>query len=78
MEIKDLDANKAFEKIHNKLIESINIHAPERITYLKKKRINKPWIRKSLVNSIRKSKILYRKSLEIHLHYFSTKIISWY
>ena len=63
-EIKDLDANKAFEKLHNKLIETINIHAPERISYLKKNRINKPWISKSLANSIRKSKILYRKSLE--------------
>ena len=63
-EIKNLDANKAFEMIHNKLIDTINTHAPERITYLKNKRINKPWISKSFANSIRKSKILYRKSLE--------------
>ena len=63
-EIKNQDINKAFEIFHNKLQEILNLHAPERTLYLKEKRTNKPWISKNLANSIRKSKILYKKSLD--------------
>ena len=63
MELNNLDTNKSFENLHNKLKEIIDLHAPERLTYLKEKRINKPWISKNLANCIRKSKILFKKSL---------------
>ena len=63
-EIKNQDVNNAFEKFHDKLLEILNLHAPERTVYLKEKRTNKPWISKNLANSIRKSKILYKKSLD--------------
>ena len=64
IEIKNQDVNKAFEIFHNKLLEILNLHAPERTLYLKEKLTNKPWISKNLTNSIRKSKILYKKSLD--------------
>ena len=51
-EIKNQDVNKAFEIFHNKLLEILNLHAPERTIYLKEKRTNKPWISKNLANSI--------------------------
>ena len=63
IELNNLDTNKSFEKLHKKLKEIIDHHAPERLTYLKEKRINKPWISKNLANCIRKSKILFKKSL---------------
>ena len=63
-EIKNQNVNKAFEIFHNKLLEILNLHAPERTLYLKEKRTNKLWISKNLANSIRKSKILYKKSLD--------------
>ena len=63
-EIKNQDVNNAFKKFHNKLLEILNLHAPEKTVYLKEKRTNKPWISKNLANSIRKSKILYKKSLD--------------
>ena len=46
-EIKNQDVNKAFEIFHNKLIEILNLHAPERTLYLKEKQTNKPWISKN-------------------------------
>ena len=63
-EMNNLNVNKSFGKLHNKLLEILNLHAPERSVYLKQKRINKPWISKNLANSIRKCKILYKKSIE--------------
>ena len=36
-EIKNQDVNKAFEIFHNKLLEILNLHAPERTLYLKEK-----------------------------------------
>ena len=62
--IKNQDVNKAFEIFHNKLLEILNLHAPERTVYLKEKQTNKPWISKNLANSIRRSKILYKKLLK--------------
>ena len=62
-ELNNLDTNKSFEKLHNELIGIMDLHAPEKLTYLKEKRINKPWISKNLANCIRKSKILFKKSL---------------
>ena len=64
IELNNLDTNKSFENLHNKLKEIIDLHAPERLTYLKEKRIKKPWISKNLANCIRKSKILFKNSLK--------------
>ena len=63
IELNNLDTNKSFEILHNKLKEIIDLHAPERSTYIKENRINKPWISKNLANCIRKSKILFKNSL---------------
>ena len=63
IELNNLDTNESFENLHNKLKEIIDLHAPERLIYLKEKRINKPWISKNLANCIRKSKILFKNSL---------------
>ena len=63
MELNNLDTKKSFKNLHNKIKEIIDLHALERLTYLKEKRINKPWISKNLANYIRKSKILFKKSL---------------
>ena len=63
IELNNLDTNKSFENLHNKLKEIKDLHAPERLIYLKEKRINKPWISKNLANCIRKSKILFKNSL---------------
>ena len=37
IEIKNQDINNAFEKFHNKLLEILNLHAPERTVNLKEK-----------------------------------------
>ena len=63
IELNNLDTNKSFENLYNKLKEIIDLHAPERLTYIKEKRINKPWISKNIANCIRKSKILFKNSL---------------
>ena len=57
-ELSKLSTNNAFDLFHKKLQSSINHHALERVTHLKPKRINKPWISKNLANSIRKCKTL--------------------
>ena len=36
-EINNQDVNKAFGRLHNKLLEILNLHAPERSVYLKEK-----------------------------------------
>ena len=52
-ELNNQDTNKAFEKLHNKLLEIMNLHAPEKLVYLKERQINKPWISKNLANCVK-------------------------
>ena len=58
-----LCASESFATVHNKIIEIIDKIAPEHEVYIRNKRVIKPWISKSIANSIRKSKQLFKKSL---------------
>ena len=58
-----LCASELFATVHNKIIGIIDKIAPEHEVYIRNKRVNKPWISKSIANSIRKSKQLFKKSL---------------
>ena len=49
----DLGASESFATVHNKIIEIIDKIAPEYEVNIRSKRINKPWISKSIANSIR-------------------------
>ena len=59
----DLGASESFATVHNKIIEIIDKIAPEYEVNILSNRINKPWISKSIANSIRKNKQLFKKSL---------------
>ena len=59
----DLGASESFVTVHNKIIDIIDKIAPEYEVHIRSKRINKPWISKSIANSIRKNKQLFKKSL---------------
>ena len=59
----DLGASESFATVHNKITEIIDKIAPEYEVNIRRNRINKPWISKSIANSIRKNKQLFRKSL---------------
>ena len=56
-------ASESFDTVHNKIIEIIDRISPEHEVHIRNKRVNKPWISKSIANSIRKSKQLFKKSL---------------
>ena len=58
-----LCASESFATVHNKIIEIIDKIALEHEVYIRNKRVNKHWISKSIANSIRKSKQLFKKSL---------------
>ena len=45
-------ASELFATVHNKIIEIIDKIAPECEVHIRNKRINKPWISKSIANSI--------------------------
>ena len=62
-QLSNADATESFNKLHNKILESLNKHAPEQEIIVKTKRKDKPWISKSIANSIRKSKKLFKASL---------------
>ena len=59
----DLGASESFATVHNKIMEIIDQIAPEYEVNIQRNRINKPWISKSIANSIRKNKQLFKKSL---------------
>ena len=61
--LNDANASESFDKVHNKIIESLDKHAPEYEFWIQNKRENKPWISKSIANSIRKSKQLFKKAI---------------
>ena len=50
----DLGASESFVTVHNKITEIIDKIAPEYEVHIRSKRIDKPWISKSIANSIRK------------------------
>ena len=58
-----LCTSESFATVHNKIIEIIDKIAPEHKVHIRNKRVNKPWISKSIANSIRKGKQLFKKSL---------------
>ena len=58
----DTDASESFNKLHHKISESLDKHAPEQEVLIKNKRKDKPWISKGIANSIRKSKKLFKDS----------------
>ena len=61
--LRGLCALELYATVHNKIIEIIDRIAPEHEVHIQNKRVNKPWISKSIANSIRKSKQLFKKSL---------------
>ena len=63
-QLLNVDASESFNKILNKIIESLDKHAPEQEVLIKNKRSNKPWISKGIANSIRKSKNLFKDSFK--------------
>ena len=59
----DLGASESFATVHNKITEIIDKIAPEYEVNIRRNRINKPLISKSIANSIKKNKQLFKKSL---------------
>ena len=58
--LSDADTSESFNKLHIKILESLDKHAPEQEVFIKNKRKDKPWISKGIANSIRKSKKLFK------------------
>ena len=56
----ETDATKSFNILHSKIVESLN----KQKIIIKNKRKDKPWISKSIANSIRKSKKLFKDSFK--------------
>ena len=61
--LNGVGATKSFDIVHNNLISIINKFAPEIEVRVHHTRENKPWISRGIANSIRKSKVLFKKAL---------------
>ena len=57
------NATESFDIVHQQIMSSINKFAPEREILVRNKRNNKPWITRGIANSIRKCKVLFKKTL---------------
>ena len=65
-EFDDKSVERAFNTFHHKLLESIDNYAPLRIKSVKPNRqARAPWISTGILNSINRSKTLYKKSIMI-------------
>ena len=59
-----LDTNNSFNVFHQKLINSIDMHAPEKILKVgRKSMIRDPWITNGIMKSLRWQKQLYKEML---------------
>ena len=62
--LSNLDANDSFNLFHQKLITSIDNHAPEKTLKLgRKSLIRDPWITNGILRSLRQQKQLYKEML---------------
>ena len=57
------NATETFDIVHQQIMSSINKFAPEREILVRNKRNNKPWITRGIANSIRKCRVLFKKTL---------------
>ena len=61
----ELDANNSFNLFHEKLIASIDTHAPEKTLRLGRKTlIRDPWITTGILRSLKRQKHLYKEMLQ--------------
>ena len=64
-ELDDRSVEQAFNTFHHKIIDSIDKYAPIRTKTIKpSKQARAPWISTGILNSINRSKILYKKSIK--------------
>ena len=62
--LQQLNCNHSLENFHTKLIDVIDTYAPvKRVRTVKKEKRGCPWISRGIINSSRKQKELYKKSL---------------
>ena len=62
--LSHLDTNHSFNVLHQRLVDSIDKHAPEKIPKLGRKALVRDlWITNGIMNSLRKQKRLYKESL---------------
>ena len=62
--LSQLDANDSFNLFHEKLITSIDKHAPERILKIgRKSMIRDPWITTGILRSLKRQKQMYKEML---------------
>ena len=62
--LKELTTNEAFYNLHNKIMTSLNKHAPVRTKTILKGKTDEPWLTASLKCSISKQQSLYKITLE--------------
>ena len=61
----ELDANNSFNLFHEKIIASIDTHAPEKTLKLgRKSLIRDPWITTGILRSLKRQKHLYKEMLQ--------------
>ena len=61
--LQQVTTKRGFELFQSNLNYILESHAPMKKTVLKSKKIHQPWIMGCIQNSIRKQKLLYKKSL---------------
>ena len=63
--LSDLDANNSFNIFHEKLVASIDTHAPERTLKIgRKSLIRDPWITPGILRSLKRQKDLYKEMVQ--------------
>ena len=66
--LADSNTTESFDIVHKKIMRSVDKFAPEKEVRIRNKRDNKPWITRGIANSIRKGKLLFKKSLIDQTH----------
>ena len=61
--LQSVTTEHGFNLFHSKLDNILESHAPIKKTIVKSKKFHQPWIMGGIQNSIRKQKLLYKKSL---------------
>ena len=72
------DCESKFDLLHTKILDSMNLHAPEKITKMKEKNITAPWLSKGILRSMKKQQKLYKKTLNVMNENITTDSVGTY
>ena len=61
--IKSMNVNSSFEYFHDKLMTSLNMHAPVKTITIRKSKPDEPWVTNGLKRCIHKQQSLYKNTL---------------